>query len=100
MGNDLEDEESGVAVSDRAWVVLLAPGYHESKRLGPAPSGGRAAAAMETQAMQHLAQPARSSLVENLERIRTLTLAMAPVEEQAIANATDGLIQRDIAISN
>src|SRR3984893_2202788 len=100
MGNVRESGESVALAGDGARVVRLEPGYHGYQRLGPAASGGRAAAAMETQAVQHLAQPARSSLVENLERIRTLTLAMGEMVDQAIANATDGLIQRDIAISN
>lgn len=100
MGNDSEGEDADAAADDPARVVRLGQEYHGSQRRGPTRSDEPGEATLETEELEHLAQPARSSLVENLERIRTLTLAMGEMVDQAIHRATEGLVERDIAVSN
>src|SRR5207237_1532050 len=50
--------------------------------------------------MDAIPQPARPVLEEDLERIRSVTLAMGDLVDQAIHRATDALVRRDVAIAN
>ena len=78
-------------------VVPLREGYDETRRTRARNSSHAAPVPPDLEPLPH---PARPGLEEELEQIRSVTMTMGERVDETIHKAVNGLVNRDIAMSN